>query len=247
MDMEYLIFYSWQSDSPRECNWQFIREALDEAVRELTQRAEVQESPRVESGMEGISGTPEVATVMLARIRNSAIFVGDMTLVGTIDKVGATETKRVPNPNVLLEMGYAAALMGWHRVICVMNEHFGLRASLPFDVRNRRYPINYSLVPGSSKEEKAKVRKDLSRWIGKAIQTVLDNEYEAVNQASRRLDVNCLNLMLTYRDHNCFCEPDSASRAFGGMLDTDRFSSAVSRLLDLGLIDVVFHLNWRTV
>lgn len=152
--------------------------------------------------------------------------------------VNKQEGKRFPNPNVLLEMGYAAALMGWGRVICVMNEHFGPRQSLPFDVRNRRFPINYSLTSGSSKEQRVSVKKDLTRWLTKAIQTVLDNEYETVNQAIRRLDVNCFNVMLKYRDHECFCEPNAASRTFGGDLDTDRFTNAVSRLLDLNLIEV---------
>jgi hypothetical protein len=154
------IFYSWQSDSPEECNRRFVREALNDAVGSLTENADIQESPRIESDMEGISGTPEVATVMLTRIRSSAIFVGDMTLVGTIVNANNTEPKQTPNPNVLLEMGYAAALMGWGRVICVMNELFGPRESLPFDVRNRRFPINYSLAFGASKDEKAEVKKE---------------------------------------------------------------------------------------
>jgi hypothetical protein len=33
------------------------------------------------------------------------------------------------------------------------------------------------------------------------------------------------------------CEPDPAARSFGGVLDTDRFAHAVSRLLDLKLIE----------
>ena len=148
--MNYSIFYSWQSDSPGDCNRTFIRHALDAAITSLGGGVTIEDSPRVESGMEGIAGTPEVATVMFTRIKKSAIFIGDMTLVGTIAKAGSDEVKRVPNPNVLLEMGYAAGTIGWGRVICVMNEHFGKRTELPFDVRNRRFPIDYSLAPGDS-------------------------------------------------------------------------------------------------
>jgi len=69
---------------------------------------------------------------MFNRIRRSAIFVGDMTLVGTIAKAGSGNLKLVPNPNVLMEMGYAAGTIGWGRIICVMNEHFGERGQVLF-------------------------------------------------------------------------------------------------------------------
>src|SRR5260370_33694678 len=111
--------------------------------------------------MEGISGSPEVATVMLRRISNSAIFVGHMTLVGTVPKIGTTEAKPFPNPNVLLEMGNAAPLMGWGREIWVRKENFGPGHSLPFNERIRRSPLNNSLTPALSKEEGTRKRKYL--------------------------------------------------------------------------------------
>ncbi|MGB2821100.1 MAG: hypothetical protein WBF17_08970, partial [Phycisphaerae bacterium] len=82
--MTCAIFYSWQSDTPASCNRTFIRSAIDVAIAGLPQTAEVAESPRVESGMEGVAGTPEVATVMFDKIRRSAVFIGDVTLVGSV-------------------------------------------------------------------------------------------------------------------------------------------------------------------
>jgi hypothetical protein len=234
--MDYSIFYSWQSDAPCDCNRTFIRQALDDAVASLASGATVEDSPRVESGMEGIAGTPEVATAMFTRIKKSAVFVGDMTLVGTITKAGSGEVKRVPNPNVLLEMGYAAGTIGWGRVICVMNEHFGKRTELPFDVRNRRFPIDYALSPDDN-AQREKVVKNLSRWIRFAIETVVKNEYETASEAVSALDINCLNLMGTYGRGDCFSAPNPNATTFGGPLDTPKFNAAVIRLLDLRLIE----------
>jgi len=62
--MEYPVFYSWQNDLPKKCNRTFIREALDEAVRNVKAEDKVEDSPRVDSGMEGIAGSPEVASIM---------------------------------------------------------------------------------------------------------------------------------------------------------------------------------------
>jgi hypothetical protein len=229
------IFYSWQSDAPGDCNRTFIRKALDAAVASIASGATVEDSPRVESGMEGIAGTPEVATVMFTRIKRSAVFLGDMTLVGSIKKEGSDEVKRVPNPNVLLEMGYAAGTIGWGRVICVMNEQFGKRTELPFDVRNRRFPIDYSLAPGD-KASADKMKADLTRWIKFAIESVIKNEYEAVGDALSALDINCLNLMGTYGKGEYFAAPNPNATTFGGPLDTGKFSAAVIRLLDLRLL-----------
>jgi hypothetical protein len=231
----FSIFYSWQSDAPGDCNRTFIRKALDVAVSSLSVGAAVEDSPRVESGMEGIAGTPEVATVMFTRIKRSAIFIGDMTLVGSIPKEGSDEVKRVPNPNVLLEMGFAAGTIGWGRVICVMNEHFGKRTELPFDVRNRRFPIDYALAPGD-KTSAERVKGDLTRWIKFAIESVIKNEYEAATDALSALDINCLNLMGVYGKGDNFAAPNPNATTFGGPLDTGKFNAAVTRLLDLRLI-----------
>jgi len=48
----------------------------------------------------------------------------------------------------------------------------------------------------------------------------------AVNDAIKRLDINCFTLMLKYKGHECFWEPDPAARTFGGVLDTDRFAAS---------------------
>lgn len=114
--MEYKIFYSWQSDLPHKSNRSFIREAIDEAIGMISKPGVVEDAPRVDEGMDGVAGTPEVATIMFQKIDTSAIFIGDVSLVGSTEPADANrEKKRVPNPNVLLEMGYAAARIGWSR------------------------------------------------------------------------------------------------------------------------------------
>lgn len=233
--MAWSIFYSWQTDSPASCNRTFIRSALDAAVQQLANPPGVEDSPRVDSGMEGIAGTPEVATVMFEKIQNSAIFVADSTLVGSIPGETRRPTKRVPNPNVLLEMGFAAGSLGWGRIICVMNERFGTRQELPFDVRNRRFPINYTLDPEDT-ESREDIRRSLTRWLKYAIETVLANELSTARRLLGALDVNCLNVMHTFGQYPSFAAPNPNAFTLGGALDTARFNPAMTRLLDLGLV-----------
>ena len=233
--MAYSIFYSWQSDTPKSVNRDFIRTAIDDAVSQLSADASVHDAPRIESGMEGESGTPEVASVMFKRIRKSAVFIADVTLVGTIKHDDGRDDKRVPNPNVLLEMGYAAARIGWGRIICVMNEHYGKRADQPFDVRNRRFPIDYKLKPGNAKNSDAK-RTDLTLWLKNAIECVLENEYEAVSDAIEALDITCHNFMQLYGTDDYFPSPEDNRKSFGRFIDSSRINSTIARLLDLRIL-----------
>jgi hypothetical protein len=173
--MEYTVFYSWQSDTPSNANRYFIRSALDAAVGKVSATAAVEEAPRVDSGMEGVAGSPEVATVMFEKIRDSGVVVGDVSLVGTIKRHDGS-SKRTPNPNVLLELGYAAATLGWGRVIGVMNGHFGSAFDLPFDLRNRRFPIRYSLHPENPSDRDAAL-SGMTNDLESALQAVVASDY----------------------------------------------------------------------
>src|SRR4051794_38716264 len=144
--MDYTIFYSWQTDTKDDK--QFIREALDQAVQAIRSEGGGKDDlPIVDTDLKGMAGIPDVATTMFQKIKKSALFVGDLTLVGEYLSHSANGTKKTANPNVLIEMGYAAATMGWDRIICVMNEAkpHGLVADLPVDIRSRRWPVRYEL------------------------------------------------------------------------------------------------------
>jgi hypothetical protein len=229
---DYTIFYSWQSDSERSTNWDFIREALDQAA--MTIRAkEGFDLPIVDAGMERIGGSPEVASIMFKKISGAAIFVGDVTLVGDIKKNGPT--KRVPNPNVLMEMSFAGAVLGWNRVICVMNESAGKPDKLPVDIRNRRHPIGYRLSDANTSDSAA-IRTTLAEDLRVAIEAVVYADYQAVIEAERRFDANCIDVVASSRFYPSFAphrppNPDGTQSAAERVL-----FAAIPRLLDLGLI-----------
>jgi hypothetical protein len=228
---DFTIFYSWQSDAPPEINRKFIEKALREAVEEIRTEHALPDLPVVDQGMERVPGSPEIATIMFRKIGRSAIFVGDLTLVGEIK---GNSAKKIPNANVSVEMGYAAAYMGWERIICVMNEtpEYGKAEEQPVDTRNRRFPINYTLSP--SKEGEAKAYKGLVKDLRGAIQTVFTYDLESAKDAVRLLDIHCINLITASQGKEFSVDPTVTE--FGGPLDTPKLTAAVGRLLDLGLI-----------
>ena len=249
---DFTIFYSWQADAPARSNRNLIREAILSAISDPSL---VVDSPRFESGMEQTAGTPEVATIMFEKILACSIFVGDVTLVGSIktDVGGEEQVKKTPNPNVSLEMGFAAATIGWDRIICVMNEAacFGTREEQAFDVRNRRYPINYTLDPEQAKNENVwqKALHDLSQWMKIGIETVEQNELRKVQDVRKKLDIRCLDLLAELGPgFDSFPEPTATTvreHPALGKLDRGRFNAACVRLLELGVLFVNFSADRR--
>jgi hypothetical protein len=228
---DFTIFYSWQSDAPEEINRKFVEKALRRAVEKIKVENKLPDAPIIDLGMERVPGSPEIATIMFRKIGCSAIFVGDVTLVGEIK---GDPPKKIPNGNVSVEMGYAAAFMGWERIICVLNEHHGKAEDQPVDTRNRRFPVNYVLPPSRDNEDE--VFEGLVNDLRRAICAVYDYDLESAKDAIRLLDVNCMNLIAATATVEYFSEPDRDQMPFGRLLDTAKFNAAVIRSLDLGLI-----------
>jgi hypothetical protein len=95
------------------------------------------------------------------------VFVADVTLVGSTHAVTpqgavAKPPKRLINSNVAIEYGYAQRGLGDEAILMVQNTHYGDREELPFDLKHKAGPIQYSLGPDASrneiKAERAKLR-----------------------------------------------------------------------------------------
>ncbi len=139
--MNNTIFFAWQLDTPSDLNKDFIWRALQDAAANLLDHAQPELSPRPEKDTEGISGNPNIVETIFRRISECSIFVADVTFVAETAK-----GKKTPNPNVLLELGYATRCISWDRTILVMNSTAGGGADLPFDMVQHRWPIEYKLT-----------------------------------------------------------------------------------------------------
>lgn len=148
---KFKIFYSWQSDLPGNKTRNFIRECIDEAI-DLAQESEAVEAERDEATM-GTTGSPNIVTTLFSKIDNCDFFIADLSLCFTEDR---QNEKKSPNPNVLLELGYAVKTLGWERVICLCNTDYGDK--YPFDIAHNRI-TNFSLEGKSKKEVKNDIAK----------------------------------------------------------------------------------------
>lgn len=149
----FKIFYSWQSDLPSSKTRAFIRSCINEAI-DLAKDVEAIEAERDEATLR-TTGSPDIVQTLFSKIDECDYFVADVSLCFTED---SKREKRSPNPNVMLELGYAVKTLSWNRVLCVCNTDYG--NSFPFDFHNNRR-TSFALEGKDKSAEKYRVVKRL--------------------------------------------------------------------------------------
>ena len=162
------VFYSWQSDLPNSSNRSFIEKALQDAVKSIRNDDYIEVEPVVDRDTAGVPGSPDIASTIFAKIEQAHVFVCDVSIINS-----GSESRLTPNPNVLIELGYAIRTLGSERIIMVMNTAFGAPEHLPFDLRMRRV-TTYSMPEGST--EKAPERKQLEKKLWAALNTIFTEQ-----------------------------------------------------------------------
>ena len=196
---ELRVFYSWQSDRPDTTNRALIRAGLREASSRL--EAEVKGLHVViDEATRELPGSPNIPQAIFDKIRAADVFVGDVT---TISEPGVP--RPCPNPNVLVELGYAVAWLGWPRLVMVFNEAFGAFPSdLPFDI-DRHRALRYefpSAQQGDSERRERKAR--LVAALHAALKAIVEARPQRPSEAEqiapelmkRRRDVQLLRELL---------------------------------------------------
>ena len=151
------VFWSWQSDRPGKTGRHFVRDALSSAIDALAKGDEVDEPNRdihLDHDRKGVSGSPDLASTILEKIRASSAFVADVTNVGASENEAENgKRKSLMNPNVAIELGFALSTVGGGGLLMVMNEEYGGRDTLPFDLAHKAGPIFYRLAADASPED----------------------------------------------------------------------------------------------
>jgi len=175
--MAYTVFFSWQSDRSPQEGRSLIESAIKSAIQKLGTDAEIVQSLRegleLDNDTKGVPGNPPIFDTILRKIDRSAIFVPDLTAVAN-----RANGELVPNPNVLIEYGWALKSRGYHQIVPIMNIAHGAPQTypLPFDMAHLRRPIQYCLADGSSEKDRRAVRSELADTLEGAFRTILESE-----------------------------------------------------------------------
>lgn len=174
--MPTTIFYSWQSELPNKTNRGLIEEALEGAAKAIREDSTIEASPRVDKDTAGVPGAPDIGAAIFGKIDEATVFVCDVSLLNR-----GSEARPTPNPNVLVELGYALARLTWGRIIMVVNEAFGAVEDLPFDL-NKKRALVYRSAPDDA--ERAPARTELRRKLEHALRDILEHHEQQVAPAA---------------------------------------------------------------
>jgi len=169
--MKVTIFYSWQSDLPNNTNRGFIQSVIEKSIQTLKRDETFDLDICLERDTQGEPGSPNIVSTILKKIDACDIFIADISIV-TRD---LQEGQRVsPNPNVMIELGYAIKSIGWARIILFCNEIYGTGEKLPFDIQQHRR-IGYELKP---EDDKSVTRDRLAMICRTALTEITESFYK---------------------------------------------------------------------
>jgi len=246
------IFYSWQSDLPKTTNLTGIRQCLRVAVNNLESeyedlRFELEEATR------NMPGSPNIPETIFAKISNCDIFICDLTTINNTE----SNIRKVPNPNVLIELGYAIAILGWSRIIMLFNTNYGkFPDDMPFDIDRHRaspYVISDKTDKSGKNGLSSLLKVAIKEIIEKAPVKVSEAVTESPDEKKRRLDIANLKWLLGsfhITTFDTFIEymPDIVIRRifyyknnFTSIMDSNSF-----HLYDKELLELLnkFRVNW---
>lgn len=170
---QFRVFYAWQSDLPRTSGQDLIRQALSRAAADVERGLNGAIKVYVDEATRDETGSPNIPQTIFRKIATADAIVADVSLV-----VSSKGTRPSPNPNVLIEIGYAAARLGWPRVLLLGNSAWGnFPQDLPFDI-DRHAAKSFRLTEEESKDT-SKLKSSASNLAG-----ILRDSIMAIVQAS---------------------------------------------------------------
>jgi hypothetical protein len=175
--MSATVFFSWQSDRPTTEGRNFIERALDVAVKNISQDIELQPALRdgleVDKDTKNVPGSPKIFETILEKIELASVFVPDFTFVAVRPKGEPT-----PNPNVLIEYGYALKCKSNRQFMPVMNIAYGepRRETMPFDLIEHRNPITYNLPTDADEDTRKAERSKLAKAFESGLRSFFESD-----------------------------------------------------------------------
>jgi hypothetical protein len=193
------LFWSWQADTPGGIGRFFVRDTLIEAIDTLKSDKDITEPSErdaanalhLDADRQGVPGSPDLAATIFRKIEEAAVFVADVTLVGE-----TPNGKKLINSNVAIEYGHAHHALTDNSILMVQNAHYGDRDQLPFDLRHKAGPIQYTLAPGATKEQIAAERARLRPTLVAALRPYLKKQ-----TSSRPFHLYQGSILRAGRDH----------------------------------------------
>lgn len=178
------IFFSWQVDRLPLTGRNLIERALGDAIAAIKADAEIDPARRelaIDRDTSGVPGSPPLVETIFAKVDAATAFLSDVTYVAT-----RADGRLMPNPNVMLEHGWALRALTWRRVISVMNIAHGSPEAhpLPFDLQHFRRPILYDCPDDADEAARRAARDGMAAAFLDALRAMLNDEVAVAGQGA---------------------------------------------------------------
>lgn len=185
--MKYKVFFAFQMDIDDKFGKGFIQSAIEITTQKIKKDGI---ELILDYGFKNVPGTTVLIDEMLKKSRESDMVLVDLTFTSSKNRFFGKKysflkkeihisdqavDKKSPNPNVLLETGYAWAQKGHYRTLVVMNEAFGLTSELPVDLEGFRWGITYNLNEKNNSQRKT-IKEQLAIDFYKAFKDAIKSE-----------------------------------------------------------------------
>lgn len=190
------VFYSWQSDLPKDTNQNGIRLAIKSSFPLIEFMIEDLDIS-LDEATSNTPGSPYIPGEIVKKISKSDVFICDLTPIGESHE----NNKKIANPNVLIELGHAIAELGWDRIVILFNTDYGkVPDDLPFDVDKHRV-TPFKITDKSDKSGKNQLTQVLKDAIKLIIEKNPNKPHFKKNinpeEKKRNLDVENLKRILS--------------------------------------------------
>lgn len=161
----FTIFYSWQCDSDKKFNRNFIENCLSNAINRINKVIDY--TLILDKNTIGESGSPDIVNVILNKIDMAIGFVADITPIVCLKE------KYLSNSNVMLELGYALSSLSDERVILICNTSKCRLNDLHFDLGLKRI-VSYEYDEESDANKAKNQKEKLENTLYEAIQAIIN-------------------------------------------------------------------------
>ncbi len=226
MKNTYNIFYSWHSDLSGKTNRNAINTSIEKAIKELKKKNKENDfhlDINLDRDTKDKSGSPSISNTIFEKINNTDIFIADVSIINNSFIQRRLKTRLTPNPNVLIELGYAINLLGWEKIICINNLKYGKNEILPFDIRGHRI----TSYDSSTNNFKVNLQSFLKSHISKII-----NDFEEITNKHKLSDYNKHDRLI-WKRVKIICT------------ETTLFDS-ISRAVNHSFSDKYYYEKWET-
>ena len=251
--MKASVFYSWQSDLSSKTNRTYLEGIITKSLKTVNKDNRI--IACIDRDTKDELGSPSIQSSVFSKINHCKYFICDVSFCGN----------NCPNPNVLIELGYAIKMLGWNKIVCFFNSNTGNIEDLPFDINHNRITPYDPNNPNDKTRLSNIIIQNISSLLnqGKLYNPIEDHIKKKIDYLFLQIVGNIINIFDFEQNVNFSTRPDELSKltkeelaellvssqtlGFYYLFNYSDAQQSLERILDQLLSCSYFTDSWRAI